>query len=550
MKVEDETTGAGRLVAPDADTRTEAAPVGRNLSDVPFEALVAELIRRCGDDPEREGMVRTPERVRKSLQFLTQGYGLTAADAIGDALFEEHHHNMVLVKDIEMYSMCVPSKQIVNAVDGAKPASRVRVGDRLWTLVDGRAKETDVVEITSRKARELVEVATEEGTFRVTPDHPFATPGGWVEAADLEGCAVEWTAPRSLCRRRWPPRVGYHLGYAIGAVCSDGTVGVRAISLVVDDLAFAEKFAVALERAFGVRATIEEVGRPSGFTGEDAPGFRVRVVSSYLADLFRHWVGGDAHHMRQGFPRVVLNSQECMQGFIDGYVDGDGFRPRQDTGATVVSANTSFLEAFAEAIDARFTPTPAGSSTLYVADRWHQSGWYGKHGFRQESHATSLVESGFVPVKSVTRVQAGWRKPFTVYSYRCSPHPTFLIGGHLSHNCEHHLLPFFGKVHIAYIPDGRIMGLSKTARLVEVYSRRFQVQERLTEQIAEAIWDTIRPQGAAVVAEAYHLCMMMRGVQKQNSKTITSAMRGVFLEDQRTRDEFLRLTMSPHRPLS
>ena len=115
--------------------------------------------------------------------------------------------------------------------------------------------------------------------------------------------------------------------------------------------------------------------------------------------------------------------------------------------------------------------------------------------------------------------------------------------------CEHHLLPFFGKVHVAYIPDGQIMGLSKTARLVDVYARRFQVQERLTDQIAQSLWDTIRPLGVAVVIEAHHLCMMMRGVQKQNSKTITSAMRGTFLEDHRTRDEFLRLTTSVHQPL-
>ena len=115
--------------------------------------------------------------------------------------------------------------------------------------------------------------------------------------------------------------------------------------------------------------------------------------------------------------------------------------------------------------------------------------------------------------------------------------------------CEHHLLPFFGKVHIAYIPDGYIMGLSKTARLVEVYARRFQIQERLTDQIAQALWETIEPRGVAVVVEAYHLCMMMRGVEKQNSKTITSAMRGVFLEDQRTRDEFLRLTTSSREVL-
>ncbi|HSH75676.1 MAG TPA: GTP cyclohydrolase I FolE [Longimicrobiales bacterium] len=115
--------------------------------------------------------------------------------------------------------------------------------------------------------------------------------------------------------------------------------------------------------------------------------------------------------------------------------------------------------------------------------------------------------------------------------------------------CEHHMLPFFGKAHVAYVPDGRIVGLSKIARLVEVFARRFQVQERLTEQIAQALWETTDPQGVAVVVEAYHLCMMMRGVQKQNSKTVTSAMRGLFLEDQRTRDEFLRLTTSVHEPL-
>ena len=116
--------------------------------------------------------------------------------------------------------------------------------------------------------------------------------------------------------------------------------------------------------------------------------------------------------------------------------------------------------------------------------------------------------------------------------------------------CEHHLLPFFGKVHVAYIPDGRLMGISKAARLVEVYARRFQLQERMTEQIAQSLWEIIQPQGVGVIVEAYHLCMMMRGVEKQNSKTITSAMRGVFLDDQRTRDEFLRLCMASHSPLS
>ncbi len=107
--------------------------------------------------------------------------------------------------------------------------------------------------------------------------------------------------------------------------------------------------------------------------------------------------------------------------------------------------------------------------------------------------------------------------------------------------CEHHLLPFFGVAHVAYVPDGRIVGLSKVGRLVEVYSRRLQVQERLTTQIADLIERSLRPRGVAVVLEAQHLCMMMRGVQKQNSYAITSAMLGEFESDPKTRSEFMQL---------
>ncbi len=107
--------------------------------------------------------------------------------------------------------------------------------------------------------------------------------------------------------------------------------------------------------------------------------------------------------------------------------------------------------------------------------------------------------------------------------------------------CEHHLLPFFGKAHIAYIPRGKVVGLSKLPRMVDVFARRLQVQERLTQQIAEAVEDAIHPQGVGVVVEAQHLCMMMRGVEKQSSLTVTSSMRGVFKTQQQTRSEFLAL---------
>jgi GTP cyclohydrolase I len=107
--------------------------------------------------------------------------------------------------------------------------------------------------------------------------------------------------------------------------------------------------------------------------------------------------------------------------------------------------------------------------------------------------------------------------------------------------CEHHLLPFFGRAHVAYIPNGKILGLSKVARIVDVFARRLQVQERLTDHIADAIMDVLKPTGVGVVIEAAHFCMMMRGVEKQNSRAVTSALRGIFRDDSKTRDEFLRL---------
>ncbi|MGQ0837162.1 GTP cyclohydrolase I FolE [Actinokineospora sp.] len=165
--------------------------------------------------------------------------------------------------------------------------------------------------------------------------------------------------------------------------------------------------------------------------------------------------------------------------------------------------------------------------------------WTLRHGFAQDAHRTDLVESEWVQVESVRTIEA----TSTVYSFTCDPHPTFLIAGHLTHNCEHHLVAFHGVAHVGYIPNeqGRVTGLSKLARLVDLYARRPQVQERLTSQIADAMMRKLEPRGAIVVIEAEHLCMAMRGIRKPGARTTTSALRGILKSSPSSRAEAIQL---------
>ena len=239
-----------------------AEPTGRAFDHDKVERGVRLILEGIGEDLGRDGLRDTPDRVARMYEEITTGLRDDPTRVL-EAVFDEGHDEMVMIRDIPIYSICVPSMQMVNAVGGQKPARDVRPGDALWTLVNGRVQPTQVTRVQARKTRELVEVRTEEATFRVTPDHPFATPQSWTEAKDLEGTFVEWTAPRSLCRPRYAPTVGYDFGYAVGAICADGTVSKRYVSLVVNDQEYAKRFAVSMERAFDVRAELEPVTRPS-----------------------------------------------------------------------------------------------------------------------------------------------------------------------------------------------------------------------------------------------------------------------------------------------
>ena len=275
--------------------------------------------------------------------------------------------------------------------------------------------------------------------------------------------------------------------------------------------------------------------------------FRVRVVSRAIGEKICRWLGipeaGSRSKTRLfNFPRVVTSSAEMMQGFLDGYCDGDGHRA--GSGRFIVSANRRFLSRLGEYLETPLGMTGTDATArIYVSNRWAKAGWYGKHGFRQQSEFYVPVDSAYTEVFDVSRVPRA-KTPHTVYSFTCDPYPSFLVSGHLTHNCEHHLLPFFGKCHIAYMPSKKIVGLSKMPRLVEMFSRRLQVQERLTTQIAQTINEVLQPRGVAVVMEALHMCMLMRGVEKQNSKAVTSAMLGSFRDRPETRAEFMELIKS------
>ncbi len=514
-----------------------------------IDDLVAKILKELGEDVRREGLERTPERVAKALKFLTSGYATDLKDVFNDALFVEDYDEMVVVKDIDVFSLCVPSKQIVNAVGGAKPAREVRPGDRLWTLDHGHLKQTTVTTVTSRKTREIVEVRTANGCFRVTPDHPVMTKAGWKEAQDLKpGIEVEWINPKSLCREIRRPRPGYPLGYVLGATAADGSIqDGRRISLAVKSPAFAKVYRKATLQAFpGSRPAVHKIRVPSGFLKKEIPMYRVRVVSRDIGEKLCRWLGISEHGSKSKtksfeFPRVATSSKPMMQGFLDGNSDGDGYFA--GSRRFIVSANRKFLGTLAEYLETPLANTSHGTDEcyrIYVSPRWDQAGWFGKHGFRQQSDFYVPTDSAYTTVVGVRRKPEPG-KPYTVYSFKCEPYPSFLIGGHLTHNCEHHLLPFIGKCHVAYLPGKKIVGLSKIPRLVEMFSRRLQVQERLTTQIAQTLQDALQPRGVAVVIEAIHLCMVMRGVEKQNSKAVTSAMLGAFRNRPETRAEFMEL---------
>jgi GTP cyclohydrolase I len=518
---------------------------GKHAVDRPrIERAVREILIAIGEDPDREGVLGTPKRVADAYAYLFAGLSEDPIRHL-EVGFMESARDTVLVRDVPLVSLCVPGKQTVNAVSGAKRAAEIVVGDELWTLEKGFLAKTKVTAVSSRKTYDVVLVSTSGGTIKLSKDHPIKGEYGWCEAGNLQpGDGVEWFPPRKLCRQKLSIAPGYQLGYLLGAVASEGSVqDERRISIVVGDRSFAEKVADAWRAAFSISPRVEDIEVDSGFLGRKIPMCRVRVVSSYAAEKISGWlkIPRGCRDKTRGFrfPDVVTSSQEMTQGFLDSYIDGDGYRARRGD-RLIVTANADCARDLAAYLQTPVGRAGTGLSRVYISDRWHQAGWHGRHGFRQQSEWYIPQDSQYVEVKAVEPTSKS-TKPTTVYSFKCEPYPTFLVGGHLTHNCEHHLMPFIGKAHLGYAPMGRVVGLSKLARLVEGYARRPQLQERLTAQIADALYESLGSRGSIVVIEADHTCMTARGVQKPGSVTVTSAVRGIYEQDEALRAETMAL---------
>jgi GTP cyclohydrolase I len=520
-------------------------PLRAGVDKEAIQKAVSTILRAIGESPEREGLVETPRRIAAMYEELFSGLHQDPEALLATGFEDERHKELVVVKDIPFYSMCVPSRQLVDAVGGQKRAANVRVGDWLYTLDHGRVQTTKVVAVSRRRAREVLRLTPRQSApIYLTPEHPVMTPEGWRAAGDLKKMdVVEWVFPRRYAQRRYPIREGYDLGYVLGAVAADASIqDGRRISLCVGDRAFAERFAASFEEAFGRLPRVEPIQVPSGFLARNVQMFRVRVVSSYIAGLMLRWFGCPGPtKLTKGFhlPRGVLQNRTMTQGFLDGYIDGDGCM--EQPGRKIISSNLAFLEELGEVVGSRPVKVRSGIAKLYVSDRWHQNGWFGRRGFVPSPDSYDLRDSQHIRLEDVAALHADGRKPYTVYTFTCAPYPTFCVTGVLTHNCEHHLMPFHGLAHVGYIPQGRIVGISKIARVVETLARRPQVQERLTSQVADLLMEGLKARGAAVVIDAEHLCMTMRGVKKPGSRVVTSATRGIFRENPSTRAEFLSL---------
>lgn len=516
-----------------------------------IEKAIGDILQAIGDDPNRPDLKETPRRVAEMFEEIFSGIKKDPKKEL-EVILGEKHDEIVLIKDIPLYAMCVARKMCVYTKEGVKFTEKIKEGDELLTFDEERnLVYTKVKRVFKRKVNELFDIEIDKGIkIKVTQEHPlYVEDKGWVEARNLNfGDRILIVKNRKGIKRRRNLTIkkDYNLGYFIGALASDGSIWRNQVRLEVNERSFAEKFATSIDSSFGLKTKVQEIQKPSGFLKKIIRQYRVRVVCGELVRIVKDIFDGVKKSKTFHLPKIVLENENIFKGFLHGYLDGDGVIYKNRNGkfkyARILSNNKIFLEELAEIFDSKVSGGRHGEYQLYVPTQWlfnlERKRYYKLFIPTKEIFEFKNYEFGTVKNKRVKRAD----KSYKVYNFSCKPYNTFIINGVWVHNCEHHILPFIGKAHIAYIPKGgRVTGLSKLVRVVDALSKRLQVQERLTTQIADIIMEKLRPLGVLVVIEADHLCLSMRGVKKPGTIATTSAVRGVFKENSKTRAEALLL---------
>lgn len=460
--------------------------------DLRAEELVERMLAQLGDDPGRGGLVETPARVAKAWRHWFSGYGREPADVL--KTFEdgaEGVDELVLVSSIPVYSHCVVGSTFVETPRGRIPISRLRSNDWVYT-VDPATLEISLAQCQNpritRVDADLVRVYTDNDTLICTPDHKILlTDGTWVEAQNLKN-------------------------------------NDRLVSLYRGVMA-GGKGDTAYPTLISSRNT--RWGRPLLFNG----------VSKQVTE-HRFTVGNTEQHMitHHEDGRVWNNVPENLSLITTGEHNMRHSRTEK------LAPSKSRLQAVAESSR---RPEVRAQRSESLKQYWANL----SQGERE--YRSAIVSAGRKRGKvSPNHVVFGVESLDYQEDVWCMDVPgnqTFFANGIAVHNCEHHVAPIFGVAHVGYIPNRRIVGLSKLSRVVDVFARRLQVQERLTNQVADALWENLEPQGVGVVLECRHLCMESRGVQQQGTITTTSALRGCLKEEHEARSEFLQLIDSARK---
>lgn len=454
------------------------------------------MLRYVGDDPDREGLQETPARVVAAWSEWFSGYGKDPKDLF--KVFEdgaERADEIVLLTNIPVHSHCVVGSTFVETPRGRVPIMDLRHGDWIYT-VSPKTMELGIVRcqhprITQKNAA-LVRVLTDNDTVICTPDHRFLlTSGEWVEAQHL-------------------------------------TNGQRLCSLYKGTMKTGTKeaptyYPTVIASRWGRHAPGLKIKGPSS----DGHVAEHRFVCDQMGDPRSRNRVSVVHHADE----VVWNNVPENVGMMG---IGEHNKLHQRTQAlahsTVRKAAAAVASGRPEVRAQRATAVQAHWDSMTPEERLAR----GKATALGKQKRYAEKNHVVLGVELIDRREDVW----------CMTVPgtqTFFANGMAVHNCEHHITPIVGVAHVAYIPNGKIVGISKLARLVDLYARRLQVQERLTNQIADAIEQHLEPQAVGVIVTAKHFCMATRGVKMPGVDTTTSAMRGAFRESQAARAELLDL---------